>query len=159
MPHGAPCLLNSHDGLGGGPHDAPHGTVEVMGSERTTTMFKAKQWAFPCNAEALHEEHGPDFDTSKAFDKCSRKPCCYMFFGSSLSPASLRVSNLPLPFSCKDTCHQSQGPLRFSRGNSSLDFVSAKRSFSQLRSHRFPELDHSWGPLFNYISLLHLSAS
>lgn len=97
-----------------------------MGSERTTTMFKAKQWAFPCKAEALHEEHGPDFDTSKAFDKCSRKRCCYMFFGSSLSRASLCVSNLPLPFSCKDTCHQSQGPLRYPRGNSSLDLYICK---------------------------------
>lgn len=72
---GAPRLLDSHDGLGGGHCDDPRGTVEVMGSERTTTMFKATLWAFPCNAEASHGEQRPDFEISKAFDKCSRNLC------------------------------------------------------------------------------------
>lgn len=42
---GAPCLPDSHDGLGDGHHDDPHGTVEIVGSERTTTTFIATQWA------------------------------------------------------------------------------------------------------------------
>lgn len=68
----APHFLDSHDSLGG---EDPHGTAEVMGSERTTTKVKTTQWAFPCNAEASHGEQRPDFEISKAFDKCSKTLC------------------------------------------------------------------------------------
>lgn len=68
----APQFLDSHDGLGG---EDPLGTAEVMGSERTTTKFKATQRAFPCNAEASHGEQRPDFEILKAFDKCSKTLC------------------------------------------------------------------------------------